>query len=408
MRMSFEMTRIKQIFDSTCIEDIEGAVRAEMERFRPHVKPGSRIAVTAGSRGIDRIDRLIRTAVEILRGWNATPVLIPSMGSHGGATAAGQLEILEGLKITEETAGAPILSSMEVVEAGYIENNGVSLPVVLDKNAWECDGILVINRVKPHTSFHGETESGIVKMIAIGLGKKVQAMNIHKYGTWGLKELLVPAAKKIIDTGRIIGGIGIVENAYDRISEIKGFLPDEIADGDRQLLRKARELMPSLPAEQLDILIVDEMGKDISGTGMDTNIIGRLMINGEPEPESPSIRRIVVLSLTKGTRGNAYGMGLADFVTASLAERIDYRATYMNALSSTFTGRARLPVVAEDEREATDMALRSCGIDDPERARVIRIRNTLSLGEMMVSKTVLQEIEDRKDIVVCNKQGHDV
>ncbi len=406
--MALEMTRIRQLFDSTCLEDIEGAIKAEMERFRPHVKPDSRIAVTAGSRGIDRIDRLIRTAVEILKGWNARPVLIPAMGSHGGATAAGQLEILEGLGITEETAGAPILSSMEVVETGYIENNGVSLPVVVDKNAWECDGILVMNRVKPHTSFHGETESGIVKMIAIGLGKKVQATNIHRYGTRGLKELLVPAARKVIDTGRIIGGIGIVENAYDRIYKIKGFLPDEITDGDRQLLRKARERMPCLPAEQLDILIVDEMGKDISGTGMDTNIIGRLMINGEPEPESPSIRRIVVLGLTPGTRGNAYGMGLADFVTASLAEKIDYRATYMNALSSTFTGRARLPVVAADEREATDMALRSCGIDNPGKARVIRIKNTLSLGEMMVSKTVLQEIGDKKNIVVCNKQGHDV
>ncbi|NLY19043.1 MAG: DUF362 domain-containing protein [Clostridiaceae bacterium] len=398
--MKIKMYKVKQKFNSFYLENVESTVKQEIDKLNLKIKKGHRIAITAGSRGIDRIPLILRAAVEKVKELGGEPFLVPAMGSHGGATAEGQKKILCELGITPDFVGAPVLSSMEVVKVGTfssdITENGkaAGFSVVIDKNAYEADGIVVINRVKPHTSFQSNIESGMMKMIAIGLGKRMQAENIHSFGTEGLRQFIAPVARKILETGKIIAGIGIVENAYDRVMEIKAFLPEDIEQGDMELLQKARKTMPKLPVDQLDILIVERLGKNISGTGMDTNVIGRMKIHGEPEPDKPAINRIIVLDLTPETKGNAYGIGLADFTTKALVEKIDYKATYTNAITSTFTERVKIPIVAENEEEAFEMAVKACGIRNPETLRAIRIKNTLQLVEIWVSSVVYNELQE--------------
>lgn len=397
--MEIQMHKIKQKFDSGYLEDIEGTVKQEISKLNLQIKKGQRIAITAGSRGIDRIPSILRAVAAKVKEMGGEPFLIPAMGSHGGATAEGQKKILEELGITPEFVGAPVLSSMEIVKVGTFsppvsaDCRPVEIAVVMDKNAYEADGIIVVNRVKPHTSFHSDVESGMMKMIAVGMGKKVQAENIHSFGTKGLREYIVPIARKVIETGKIIAGIGIVENSYDRVLEIRAFLPEDIEQGEKDLLQKARKSMPGLPVDQLDMLIVEKLGKNISGTGMDTNIIGRLKIHGEPETGKPTIGRIIVLDLTPETKGNAYGIGLADFTTKALVEKIDYKATYTNAITSTFTERVKIPVIAENEQEAFEMAVKACGIKDLDTIRAIRIKNTLELEEIWVSPAIYGELQ---------------
>lgn len=397
--MEIQMHKIKQKFDSGYLEDIEGTVKQEISKLNLQIKKGQRIAITAGSRGIDRIPAILRAVAAKVKEMGSEPFLIPAMGSHGGATAEGQKKILEELGITPEFIGVPVLSSMEVVKVGTFsppasaDCRPVEITVVMDKNAYEADGIIVVNRIKPHTSFHSDVESGMMKMIAVGMGKKVQAENIHSFGTKGLREYIAPIARKVLETGKIIAGIGIVENSYDRVMEIRAFLPEDIEQGEKDLLQKARKFMPGLPVDQLDMLIVEKLGKNISGTGMDTNIIGRLKIHGEPETGKPTIGRIIVLDLTPETKGNAYGIGLADFTTKALVEKIDYKATYTNAITSTFTERVKIPVIAENEQEAFEMAVKACGIKDLDTIRAIRIKNTLELEEIWVSPAIYGELQ---------------
>lgn len=399
--MDVQMIKVVQEFDKSYIEDVKSRVESELDRLKPGGMKGKRIAITAGSRGIDRIADILKAVVGKVREYDGEPFLVPAMGSHGGATAEGQVNILEELGITPEYVNAPILSTMEVVEIGTVKLQSVEsgqpmdLPVVIDKNAFEADGIIVVNRVKPHTSFHANIESGMMKMIVIGLGKRVQAERIHSLGTKGLKEYIVPVARRVLETGKVIAGIGIVENAYSKVHEIRAFLPDDMEYGDRMLLEKARDLMPRLPMDKIDVLVVENIGKNISGTGMDTNVIGRLKIHGEPEPEKPSIGRIVVLGLTLETRGNAYGIGLADFTTKKVVESIDYTATYANAMASTFTERVKIPVIAEDEEQAFEMAVKACGVKDQEKVRAVRIKNTLELEDIWVSPCLYDELNNR-------------
>jgi len=329
------------------------------------------------------------------------------MGSHGGATAKGQKELLEGYGIREEVIGAPIRSSMEVVE---LPSDGLVNRVFMDKIVYSADGTIVINRIKPHTDFHGDIESGLLKMCVIGLGKHKQAIEIHRFGTYGLRHLIPLTAERIIKYGNIIFGIAIVENAYDETMIIEGVRPEEFEETDKRLLKIARENMPSLPVDNLDLLIIDQMGKDISGAGMDTNIIGRIYIDGEPEPEKPKITRIVVTDLTEKTHGNAIGIGLADFTTRKLFEKIDFNATYQNAVTSTFVLRGKIPIIAEDSRTAIEWALRTCGPIEIENAKIIRIKDTLSLSEMYVSRSILDEIKHRVEVIgdfvdICDERG---
>lgn len=397
-----DLIKVRQRFDDTCLQDAESAVLSELERLNLRFGKGSRIAITAGSRGIDKIALILRTITGFVRARGGEPFLIPAMGSHGGAAAGGQLDVLRGLGITEEQIGAPILATMDVAELGRLDVGSLMgsgcqgfMPVYMDRNAFEADGIIAVNRVKPHTSFHSEVESGLMKMLVIGLGKEKQATCLHSYGTAGLRTLIAPAARKVLATGRIIAGVGLVENAYDRLMEVKAFKTGEMEEGEKALLAKARSNMPCLPVKQLDVLIIDEIGKNFSGTGMDTNITGRMRIEGEPEPDTPRIRRIAVLGLSHAAGGNAYGIGLADVTTRKLVDSIDYKATYANALATTFYERVRIPLIAENNEEALELALRICSLREPEKARIIRIGNTLQLEDLWVSENVYEEIKNK-------------
>jgi hypothetical protein len=393
-----KMYKIEVEFDDNSLQNVEDKLSKELDSLELSIKKGSRIAITAGSRGIDRIPILLKTVVQKVRELGGVPFIVPAMGSHGGATALGQVKVLEELGITSESVGAEILSSMDVAQLGHFTNDtsliadAVKIPIVMDKYAWDADGVIVMNRVKKHTSFSSDIESGMLKMMVVGLGKKVQAENIHSYGTKGLRDYLLPMARKILDTKKIVAGIGLVENADDKITHIRAFLPDDIIQGEKELLKMAKKIMPALPVQDIDVLIVEKIGKNISGTGMDTNIIGRLKIQGEPEPENPRITRIVVLGLTQETKGNAYGIGLADFTTKAVVDGIDYKGMYANAMASTFIERVKIPVIASNEEQAIEMAIKSCGIRDYENARIIRIKNTLSLNEMWVSQSVYREM----------------
>lgn len=401
------LIKVRQFFNREHIEDIESKVREEILNSGTRIKPDSEIAVAVGSRGIRNIHRIVKSTVDTIKELGGKPFIVPAMGSHGGATAEGQKKLLEGYGITEEYIGAPIKSSMEVVE---LPSYGLENKVYIDKFAYSADGTIIINRIKPHTDFHGEIESGLLKMCVIGLGKHKQAIEIHRFGTYGLKYLIPPTAKRIIEYGNIILGIGIVENAYDETMIISAVKAEDFETEDKRLLDIARRNMPSLPVDELDLLIVDEMGKDISGAGMDTNIIGRIYIDGEIEPEKPKIKRIVVTELTEKTHGNAIGMGLADFITRKLFDKIDFNATYQNAITSTFLYRGKIPIIAENPRQAIEWALMTSGPIDISNARIIRIKNTLSLNELYVSKSVLEKIKDKIEIIgeftdICDEKG---
>lgn len=383
------LIEVTQHFPDHSLADVAAAVAGELARLSHLVRAGQRIAVTAGSRGIDRIPQIIRSVVRWLDQCGAHPFIVPAMGSHGGATADGQVAVLAGLGISEHSVGAPIRAGMEVVPIGSV----AGMPVCIDRHADEADGIVVVNRIKPHTSFHGDIESGLMKMMTIGLGKAAQAQRIHALGPHGLRDYIVPMAKCIIASGKVVAALAIVENACDRVMQVRAMAPHEIEAGEKELLRMAKASMPRLPVADIDLLVVEEIGKNISGTGMDTNIIGRLRILGETEPETPRIRRIVVLDLTPESHGNALGIGLADFATRALFAKIDFAATYANVLTTTFIERGKIPLLAADERQAVEWALQSCGIADAAAARIVRIKNTLSLGKVWVSTPVWQEIQ---------------
>lgn len=395
-----KMFKIRQHFNDEHIEDIEGRVREQILSSGISIKSGSRIAIAVGSRGVANIHRIVKTTVECVKEIGGLPFIVPAMGSHGGATEEGQRSILEGYGVTEKYVGAQIISSMQVVE---LPQENLINKVYMDKHAYEADGTIIINRIKVHTDFHGIVESGLMKMCVIGLGKHKQALEIHRYGVYGLKELILPTARQVLKYGNIILGIGLVENAYDETVIIKAVKPKDLEDEEIKLLEYNRRNMPKLPIDKIDVLIVDEMGKNISGTGMDTNIIGRIRINGCPEPESPKVTNIVATDLTEESHGNALGMGLADFITRRLESKIDFGVTYENTITSTFIQRAYMPIVAETSKAAVKYALMTCGPVEAEQSRIVRIKNTLKLDEMYVSETLLNEIKGNRDVEIIGE-----
>jgi len=395
-----KLIRMKLKFPNEYIENIEDTVKSEMQESGTKFLKGSSIAIAVGSRGIKNNHRVVKATTEYLNTLGVNPFIVPAMGSHGGANAKGQKEVLESYGITEEYVGAPIRSSMEVVE---LPQGDLCHKVFIDRYASEADGIIIINRVKVHTDFHGKTESGLLKMCVIGLGKHRQALEIHRYGVYGLRELIPIAAKHILQNSKIMLGIGLVENAYDQTLVIKAVRPEVMEEEEVKLLNICRDNMPKLPVNKLDLLIVDEMGKDITGVGIDPNITGRMRIRNEKEPETPDITNIVVTDLTEASHGNALGMGLADFITKRLYEKIDFKATYENVLTSTFLERGKMPIVADTDKRAVEYALRSCGQINLESARVIRIKNTLHLGEIYVSQSIYEEIKDSKHIEIVGQ-----
>ena len=371
------------------VGDIDRVIAEGCESFMPKLKCGDTVAVGVGSRGIANIAAITKALVDYLIGHGMQAFIVPAMGSHGGATAEGQSGLLEGYGITAETMGVRIVSSMETEQIGTVEGEE-SFPVYFDKNALGADGVIVINRVKPHTDFHGEHESGIVKMLVIGMGKHKQALTMHRFGADGLAKLIPSAAEKVLEKVNIIGGIAIVEDGADNTSQIVCAAPEDFFRVDRMLLEHSRYIMAKLPFKKIDLLIIDEMGKNISGTGIDTNVIGRLRIKGQRD-SYPDCDTIVVLDLTDESHGNATGIGLADVTTKYLYDKIDWKVTNENVITSGFLERGFLPIVAENDYEAIDIASR--GNYDAESIRVVRIRNTLDLKEIYLSKPLMDELK---------------
>lgn len=386
---------IEQTFPGEKVQDISQVIHDELaNNERLHELPqGASVAITAGSRGIDQIVTILREIVRYVKDQGYEPFIIPSMGSHGGATADGQVDVLHHLGITEESVRAPIRSSMEVVELGTTDED---LPVYMDKLAFHADGIIIVNRVKAHTAFRGRIESGLSKMVAIGLGKQKGASFAHSQGANMMEQNIIEVTKYALDHAPICMGLAIVENGYDETAVLKGVDVDRWFDQESALLKQSKELMPTLPLDEADILIVEEMGKNYSGTGMDPNIIGRWRIDGVDEPERPYYKRVAVLDLSDESFGNAQGIGLADFTTDTFIQKIDRQATYMNAITSTFLRRVMFPLHYPTEEAMMDGVFLSLGPDvDPHSIRLMQIPNTLHLNRLLVSRAALHMIKQQ-------------
>ena len=381
--------------------DIPRALAADWERLGLSEKvAGKRIALGFGSRGIVHIDQIAKHLVGLVKASGGDPFIVPAMGSHGGGTPAGQIDVLHGLGISEDTVGCPIHATMDVVDMGM---TSVGLSAYLDKNVAEADGLIICNRCKVHTDFHGPHESGLLKMLAIGLGKETGARQLHQHGVVGLRDYMPVIAKLLLNQINFVAGFGVVEDGYHAVAELEGFTSETVVAGDQVLLERSRELMPSLPVDEIDVLIIDEIGKDISGAGLDTNIVGRWMIDGEPEPETPNIKRIAILDLTPASHGNATGYGIADFMSRRLFDKIDFPITTKNMFTSGFLQRARMPLVFEDDEETIRASLYDAFRADPARtrdARVVRIKNTLELEQLWVSANIAAELNGRDRMAV--------
>ncbi|MCU1489747.1 MAG: hypothetical protein JWM85_1152, partial [Acidimicrobiaceae bacterium] len=385
------MLRVRNHMDQPEVGDLGCAVREALAPLEESITPGMSVALTAGSRGIADLVGVLQATGEWLRGRGAEPFVVPAMGSHAGATADGQRAMLEHLGVSEKTVGMQVRSSMATVVLGHLEDG---LEVHLDANAAGADAILLINRVKPHTDFDADIESGLAKMCAIGLGKREGAERLHASGSWNLGRLIPAVAKRIVKEANVLGGVGIVENAFHRTARVAFVEPDGIgADAEASLLAEARSLLGVLPFDDLDVLVVDEIGKDISGTGLDTNVIGRSGVARTP-PRRPTISVITVHRLSEGSDGNGLGMGLADLVPLTLLDQLDLGATYVNALTATTGGirRSRLPMVLGTDRDVVAGALRMCGESDPKAVRLVRIASTLAPHELLASTALRDEI----------------
>ncbi len=398
------MYRVRQKFDGTRITDIESAVDQAMEGSRVSLPAGKEIAITAGSRGIANIDRILKRVVENVKAAGGIPFIVPAMGSHGGATAEGQQEMLGEFGITEETMNCEIRSSMDTVD---LPQEDCPIPVYFDKHAYGAAGTIVVNRIKIHTCFHGPYESGMVKMMGIGLGKHKQALAIHSHGTTGLVEYMPKVGAQVLKHANILMGIGIVENAYDQTRHIEGFPANRILEEEPRLLTMARENMPSLPLDEVDIVVVDNMGKNLSGTGMDGNLIGRLGVPDFPDPETPNVRIVIVRDLTPESHGNALGVGLADITTRKLFEKIDLTPLYENLFTSTYLPRGKIPVVCETDWECLAFAGRCVTSTANEALKIVRIDSTLHVGDLHVSQAVVDQIQNHPGIEVIGEIRED-
>jgi len=392
-----QFIKVRQKFEDRKIHNLSETINEELTRiaFNELIQPDMNIGLAVGSRGIQNIDIIIKSIVDEIKRAKGIPFIIPSMGSHGGATAAGQIKVLDKYRINESTIGAQIRSSMEVIELGRLANG---LPVYFDKTAMEMDGIIIVNRIKVHTAFKSDIESGLFKMMAIGMGNHLGAGLAHSLGAEGLKDCIVDFAGVIMSKAPIICGLGILENAYDETYKLTAARPAEIEYVDKTLLNECKLLMPNLPIHDLDILVVEEIGKNISGTGMDTNVVGGIMAFNERDYFPPLIKKIIVLDLSDETQGNAMGVGMAHLITQRAYNKIDFKDTYENAITSTFLDRVRIPIVAQSDRKAMDIALKTIWNYPDTKPRIIIIKNTLQLHEMYVSEAVWTLIKTKPDI----------
>lgn len=384
------IARIRQTMSQPLVEDVPGTVRQLIldSKLRDRVPAGGKIALGVGSRGITAIPVVAKAAVEALKEMGFRPFIVAAMGSHGGATADGQRELLAGYGVTPERMGVEIRCEMETVEVGV---NPVGLPIYFDKNAWEADGIVLLNRVKPHTDFHATYESGVLKMLVIGLGKQQGATQVHKLGLRGLKEVLPAVGKHLVAHSKFALGLAIVENADDLPAEIVAVEPETIFEVEPILLGRARDLMGRLPFDQIDVLVVGELGKNYSGSGMDPNVIGRLMVETQNDFERPVVTRLVVLDASEETHGNLVGIGFADLTTERCVGKLDPLPFRVNILTACCLERGRIPITLPNDREVLAAALETCWRIDPSEARVVVIPNTLEVKTLWISKALEEE-----------------
>ncbi|MEH7547680.1 lactate racemase domain-containing protein [Neobacillus vireti] len=384
-----KMAKVKVKFENNKIDELGQDLKLKLNRvhIQEKIQPGMEIAIAVGSRGLDRLVELTAVTVQFLKELGAKPFIVPSMGSHGGATAEGQREVLAHLGVTEATVGCEIRSSMEVVKVGELPNG---LPIYVDKFASKADGIVVINRVKPHTAFRGPVESGIMKMISIGLGKQKGAEACHQMGFKYMAENVPAMAKVIMEKTPFLFGVATVENAFDKVAVLEVLTPEEVLEKEPALQKQAKELLPKLFFDQLDVLLIDEIGKNISGDGMDPNITGRY-----PTPYAsggPDVNKMVVLDVTVQSEGNANGVGTADFTTQRLVDKMDKEGTYANGLTSTVCAPTKIATTLPNDKMAIQAAVKTCNILDFTKVKLVRIKNTLELSQIEVSEPLLPYI----------------
>lgn len=382
------VVKVKQRFDRPKVED----PAAELTRLLREknvarlVRKGMSIAVTVGSRGIANQPLMVKTLIRELKAAGAEPFIIPAMGSHGGATAAGQRSMLEGMGFTEEAMGAPIRATMDTVVIG---TSSTGIPVNIDRYAAEADGIIIINRIKPHVAFRGPYESGLMKMCTIGLGKQKGADVCHELG-FGTMAVNIPSIGKVVlESGRILFAVGSLENAYHETARIVVLSPQEVITEEPALQEEAKRLSPKIHFDKLDVLIIDEIGKDISGTGFDTNMVGRYhtpYCSGGPE-----ISKVAVLDITDVSHGNGNGLGILDFTTRRAYDKFDFENTYPNALTSTVPMSVKLPMVLKNDKQAIQAAIKTCNILDKKAVRFARIKNTVAVSEIEISENLIEE-----------------
>ncbi len=388
------MYRLKQHFANPVVEDVPATVQRELAALKldEAVSPGRKIGITVGSRGIRNLLPILEGCAEHLRRLGAEPYFIAAMGSHGGGREQGQREVLESLGINEKNLGAPVVACDR---CRVIAQTPGGLPVYCLESALEPDGILVVNRVKTHTSFKAVVESGLVKMMVVGLGGPSGATQFHGFGWAELPRLLPEIGRTVLNTLPILGGLAIVENAYEETALVRAVPREGMVEREAELLAYSKTLMPALPVGEIDFLIIGEMGKNFSGTGIDTNIIGRIRIQGVPEPETPFVKRIAVLDLSDASHGNAHGIGLADFTTRRLVDKMDRRVTYRNSLTSTFVVRSAIPMYFDTDEQLVDAALASLSGIPVEKLRIVVIPNTLFLNECLVSESIAEELRKK-------------
>lgn len=396
------MMRIRQQFPRPVEDDVAAAVHRELQSLLNKDLTGQRIAITGSSRGIANLDTIIRECVNALRAVGADPIVVPGMGSHGGATAEGQAGVLRDINnVTEDSVGCPVLASMDVVQIGTTQTG---FPVYQDRIAHEADGVLVVNRVKPHTGFTERVESGLCKMLVIGLGKQRGASKIHQQSLrHGMGRLVLDASRIIVESAkpRLIGGLALVENAFKDTAIVQAVSMDAhtaLIDAEAKLLKRAYELLPRLPFADLDGLIVDEIGKNVSGSGMDSNVIGK-----KQGMDSPRIGAIYVRGLTAQTHGNAVGIGFADVIQRALVEKIDLNATYMNAFTAKRPGIGKIPMVAENELQAIQLLMNFRQDESPDSVRLAWIKNTSQLQELYASTALADEIAEHDQLEIVSE-----
>jgi len=380
-----KVAKVRQTFNNDVMENVQESLQQQLEATCAPIAKGARIAITCGSRGIDQYALIIKTVADFVKSKGGQPILIPAMGSHGGATAEGQEEVLRRYGITEESIGAPVVSSMEVNQIGTTPKG---LPVYIDRNACEADGIILVNRVKLHTSFRGKHESGLLKMMAIGLAKQKGAEMTHFLRFENMAENIIAVGSIGIEKLNILCGVCTIENGYNHLAELHVIRKDEILTKEPEYLISSRERMPRIALDEIDCLIVDEIGKEISGTGMDTNIIGRYHTNAASG--GPNTIKLGVLNLTEKSEGNGNGMGLADFMPRHMYEAVDLETSYMNTITSTEPNSTRIPMVLENDKEVFQACVKLCGQINNEDIRLVIIRSTKYLDEVYMSEAAVR------------------